>query len=208
MYYLFHFGIPLLIAVGVGVLLYRYRPIRMKWRIFAAVSVIIIAYLLQCFPPENLFMRFETPEAAFQYTSNRRILQTVEGKESSIVFYQSSEGTSWCAMRKTENGYTVPAMNAVLPQRQGETISSELPVFCRQCDFTIQRYRSTNDYYLFITASIEAENPQIEDNRADEVPCIFDPIGYSHMIIICVPFDGYPQDYILTVNGEEILKLN
>ena len=107
MYIAVHFGGPILLAVVLTVFLYnKHKQIKMQWRILVVAAMVLLFSLLQQFPPENLFMRFDTPEEAFRYTSSRKILETVENCESCMVLYEGrgDEPVSWCALQKSESG--------------------------------------------------------------------------------------------------------
>ncbi|MFR7558081.1 MAG: hypothetical protein ACLUV2_10595, partial [Hominenteromicrobium sp.] len=44
-------------------------------------------------------------------------------------------------------------------------------------------------------------------NRNEPVSCILTSNDYGSYVTICVPFNGYPTDYMLTVDGETVLRL-
>ena len=124
MYIAVHFGGPILLAVALTVFLYnKYKQIKMQWRILVVAAMVLLFSLLQQFPPENLFMRFDTPEEAFRYTSSRKVLETVENCESCMVLYEGrgDEPVSWCALQKSESGWKLPTANRM----QAEVIATQ-----------------------------------------------------------------------------------
>lgn len=209
MYIAVHFGVPILLAAVLTVFLCRHKQIKMQWRVLAVAAMVLLFSLLQQFPPENLFMQFDTPEEAFRYTSSRKVLETVENSESCMVLYEGrgDEPVSWCALQKSENGWKLPTTNHIQVQESGRVDADALPVFCGSCQYTVMRYHDTDDYYLYIAVYVDKGKTEFADDRNGPVSCILTSNDYGSYVTICVPFDGYPTDYTLTVDGETVLRL-
>lgn len=181
----------------------------MQWRILVVAAMVLLFSLLQQFPPENLFMRFDTPEEAFRYTSSRKVLETVENCESCMVLYEGrgDEPVSWCALQKSESGWKLPTANRIQAEGSSRVNADALPDFCGSCQYMVMRYRDTNDYYLYIATYVDKGKTEFVDNRNEPVSCILTSNDYGSYVTICVPFNGYPTDYMLTVDGETVLRL-
>lgn len=206
MRYLLHYGVPILLVLGVCLFLYKHKQIPKKWRLIFTLIVIVFIQLLRSFPLENMFMDFDTPDAAFHYATKREILSTIENEKSCIVYYYGSEGITWSVLPKSKKGWKLPVDNALFPQETGISNKSMLPEFCSQCNYTIQRYYDTSDYYLLISAFIyEEDDLEITDNYEANISYI--RASDSPLTIICVPFQKFPTDYTLSVNGSVILRI-
>ena len=209
MYIAVHFGGPILLAVALTVFLYnKYKQIKMQWRILVVAAMVLLFSLLQQFPPENLFMRFDTPEEAFRYTSSRKVWR--RSRTARAAWYLRGARGRTCELVRTpksESGWKLPTANRIQAEGSSRVNADALPDFCGSCQYTVMCYRDTNDYYLYIATYVDKGKTEFVDNRNEPVSCILTSNDYGSYVTICVPFNGYPTDYMLTVDGETVLRL-
>lgn len=54
------------------------------------MSSVLFVGIMACFPPENLLVRFDTPESAFRYTNTEEIAGVLYGKSSCDIIYKKA----------------------------------------------------------------------------------------------------------------------
>lgn len=66
---------------------YKHKPLKM-------ILCIIFCLIIIIMPFENLFLKFNTPETAFKYTTNNcDIVKVVKGDQTALVIYRERSST-------------------------------------------------------------------------------------------------------------------
>lgn len=171
-------------------LLIRRSKIQKKKLALAVIIVLSLAvdFLSARFPPENLFMSFDSPESVFEYMSSGEIADVVYGNESCMVTYLENNGNySHLIVAKDGEEYKI-ASDTV-----GEMVSNNT-------QYTVHRFADTNDYYTYCyTPGLEAgDDVIVTDDGGNEV----DIGALAEGLYVCFYSDTYPEGYSVTVNGQ------
>lgn len=75
----------------------------------AVVLCIVLVSISRMFPVENLFLSYQSPEKVFNYIKSGQIYEIIDGKESSLVIYNTGNSTyGFYIIPKTSEGYKIP----------------------------------------------------------------------------------------------------
>ncbi len=193
-------GIILLILLVIGLVLIFRSQIRRKrlCSILLAVLLFVIYILSSIVPIEEPFLTFPTVEKAFHYKYDYEIVLIVEGNESTQVIcnFGQNRGYYGAVLPKTEKGWK-PEI-----QWDKKTVGK---VFASNAIVLLQRYKTTDDFYLTIQSASGMD--ELYDNRNTEFQSLTGPSflgkkaapGYYYAFI-----DSVDKNYILTIDGQEI----
>ena len=157
-----------------------------KIKFAIAVSFAVVTSI-SLYPIENLFLCFDTPEAAFNYYKSENISGVLYGNASCVVIYSDS----WDIIPKCDGGYKIP--RAFYTKIVANTVSEH-------CGFFICNASGTDDYYLIGNSSYEVEGNIsifVGGKKVESTYCL---IGKS----IYVSFSGYGDYAYLLINGVEV----
>jgi len=199
----FLFGFVFFFACSFAVVVFKIKK-RDKWAILTVVTAVLLGIGSTILDVENWFYTFPTPEAALHYTDSGVVMMAVDGKESTLVFYQN-EGTALKSLPRTEKGWKMSGAIGLLHE-VSHSRNREIYV-------TIDRHKNTDDYYVSIWDAYNklGENPEIYDNCSSSFSCyrseddpepLFD-ITFSSTFH-CAYVSGLDiEEYELFVNGEQ-----
>ena len=122
--------------------------------ITSIVLLILLVSLTAMFPVENLFLRFDTPEDVFHYTSTGDIYGRVDGESSSMILYATSPNTiSEYIVPKTDTGYVIPTY-----------LSNKTVWNSMDSNGVVQVYwqKGTQDHYVMVFLGADAADWQIQ----------------------------------------------
>lgn len=133
----------------------RSRVVRKRaLMITSIVLLILLVSLTAMFPVENLFLRFDTPEDVFHYTSTGDIYGRVDGESSSMILYATSPNTiSEYIVPKTDTGYVIPTY-----------LSNKTVWNSMDSNGVVQVYwqKGTQDHYVMVFLGADAADWQIQ----------------------------------------------
>lgn len=131
------------------------------------VSIVGLNTLSAQFPIENLFFSFESPETAFKYYHDGKmvgnIIEVVEGRSSSMVVFiedNSFIGRTFIT-HKTEKRFKIPSWFTVEKHTRNLNERKYGPFIV---DITIYRVVDTNDYFYYGSISTKEDNITIIDS--------------------------------------------
>lgn len=160
-------------------------------RIVALIVTLIIAVASCIYPPEAMFLSFEAPESAYDYSYDGDIILTLEGNNSALVV--ASDGPA------NYNHEIVPKRD----DRWGMCLGFDTETIYginRDITIIIYRHRKSNDAYVCIT-SLSGNVNEISDNLGS----VFDVVstnGSSTIYSNYYAFIGsWVENYQVTVNG-------
>lgn len=177
----------------------KFRSKAARFLLFIAATAIVM--LAAALPPENLFLRFPTPEAAFSYYSfSGTVEQVIEGEESCmVVAAKSPSETQITWFPRDSKGYKLPY--GILVQTAERNSGS-------WGSYSIQRVTGTGDYYFEGQFFSSGETVTISDSCGSEFS--IDTFYASKDITVFSVkafITDYSGNYTLHLNGEEILPL-
>lgn len=137
-----------------------------KWYKLFNIAVYIIVFFgfsaAISWPIENLFVSFDSPEAAYRYLKDDAIIQVVDGKDTTFVAAQNSQIIP--KVYETKDNvvrWKLPAQNATTGQYKD--VEHNFFVF-------LYHYKDTSEYYLSILSirTMTTEPIQVSDSLASE----------------------------------------
>lgn len=181
----------LVLISGWGFAEKRFHIHKRKARIVVLIVILLIVAASCIYPPEAIFLSFETPESAYDYSYGGDIILTLEGDNSALVV--ASDGPA------NYNHEIVPKRDDCWGMCFGfdtETIYGTSP----NITIIVYRHKKSNDAYACITGLSEKV-----DEISDDLGSVFDVVstndsypGYSNYYSYIGP---WTEDYQVTVNG-------
>jgi hypothetical protein len=196
-YTLVRLGLALLL-IGICYILYLfYRKKKPKVIRIAFIAAVACAILIYSFPVENLFLRFESPQAAFNYSNMTRIISIIECENYAAVQYVDDGTAGVVVLTKDEKGWmpTIP--------KGGST-----PVIV--IDHNLISYQHLSPDILFIKMSIPVtsdESIQVIDSKNSNFNLykIRNAASTSgEGIDLYYAFTKYENRYYVSINGKKI----
>lgn len=178
----------------------RIEPAKVK----KAVAILFIGIfflgstLLAFVPFENLFVTFDTPEAAYDYFTPGKSGEAflIEGKESTFVLKSKNGTNSSLIVPKTENGWKVPI---------GTYSKSVFNQPFKDFTVTVSQYKDTSDYYIkvvdvnsFVQTLTDSDGTVFIKKQPSVSTFNFSSVYYAYIS----DFDA--TTYTLIVNGEAV----
>lgn len=169
----------------------RFNIHKRKPRIVALIVILLVVAASCIYPPEAMFLSFETPESAYDYSYDGDIILTLEGDNSTLVV--ASDGPA------NYNHEIVPKRD----DRWGMCLGFDTEtIYGISPDITIivYRHRKSNDTYICITG-LSANINEISDNLGS----VFDVVSKNDSSPIYSNYYSYigpwTEAYQVTVNG-------
>ena len=158
------------------------------------VSIVGLNTLSAQFPIENLFFSFESPETAFKYYHDGKmvgnIVEVVDGKSSSMIVFSENNDFGWVFITpETDKGYVIPSWLTVKKYTRNIDEKAYGPFIV---DITIYRVVDTNDYFYCGSIITEEENVTIIDSNNVNVKHFYRDIKTSY--ISAIIFYGYVEN--------------
>ena len=160
-----------------------------KQRILRLILNVFLSLIVLITPVENLFLKFDTPEQAFNYAvSNRKIIKIVENKQSALVIY-SEKGSTNATLISEHNGKWKANF---LPDDQILSRSDNNEIIM------ITKERKSNNFYIMIAVGTDVKSVTDNQNSRFEV---FSKDGYwTHYVAYVVDYKG---DYIISIDDDQ-----
>ncbi len=172
-----------------------------KWYKLFNIAVIIIVFfgfsIAISWPFENLFVSFDSPEAAYRYLTDDPIIRVVDGKDTTFVAAQN--GRIIPKVYETKDNvvrWKLPAPNAT--SLQFKYVEHHISVF-------LHHYKGTPEYYLDIVIW-STESIQVSDSMASEFVFSEKTIpSTDQKSVECFAYiPNPPKDYWVKVNDQTI----
>ena len=192
----------ILLIIGICILIFRKKCLLLfrtkALSITTVLFVIVLFYTSLYLPIEESWVRFDTPEEAFEYTYfNKKILQVIEDEECAFIVYEDSNmGVMYISLNKEDdkwkmhNAYSAYSINLVHLDNS-----------------TIIRVDSDNNKNLILIREYldtNISNKLIEDNQNSEFRCfsILREKARKYVIYTYTIIDDAIDDYELRLDGE------
>lgn len=146
----------------------------------------------------NLFIDFDSPESAFNFSHSGEIIDTVYGDDSCMIIYLEGKNKSGqYYVSKSEKGYKLPT--GFITKR----VSS---FFTKNGSFNVYKVSGTSDYYIIGMVIVREIPETIVDSNNKEVKHIVSVTeGSEYKTVILYGFINKPIDnYYLRLDDEII----
>lgn len=172
-----------------------------KWyKLFNIAAIIIVPFGFSAaisWPIENLFVSFDSPEAAYRYLRDDSIIQVVDGKDTTLVV---AEGSQIIPKADETDGnaerWKLPVPNATTFRYKD--VEHNFLVF-------LYRYKDTSEYYLRIQTTT-TEPVHVSDLLASEFSFTekMIPLTDQKSVECFAYIPDPPKDYWVKVNDQII----
>ena len=172
-----------------------------KYIFWTLIINLVFLLALGFMPVEKLFLRFDSPNEAYEYTESADILLTVDGNESTLVIGESKNSINHLIVPKSENDSWKIGIITDIKRVQSNLYEN--------ASINIYRYNNSQDYYIELIALHEGDI-DISDSLGTDFYQLERVVGVnSDTYIICYGYiNSLPDFYNVVMNGETIeLKL-
>ena len=169
--------------------IYIFRRKGLKLKIVKGIGCIIGFLIILIMPFENLFLKFDTPEQAFNYNvKNGVIIDTVVKEKSALVIYKENGSTFSTIISKSGDKWK----STFLPDNQTLSRLESNDIFL------ITKERNSDNFYIMLIVSSEVKN--ISDNYNSSFEQFSDDEhwdGYVAYVENCT------DNYIIDIDGSK-----
>lgn len=167
-----------------------------KQYIFSALVVVFLVTMLSFMPFENLFITFNSPEAAFKYVSSEKVKFVIQGKNSDLVIGEKDVANfTYLIVPKNDNGWKVGrGLDTKLRMKK---VHNGIMIY-------VYQYKNTGDYYVTIS-DMSGEKLQIEDSHDSQF--LSNIISKTYVTYYAAVFQIDSQ-YWIKINDEKVALFN
>lgn len=159
-------------------------------------ACVLVMTITAMFPVENLFVRFNTPEAAFRYASVGNIEEVLHGQSSSLVIYKTDKHTySRTVILKSSNSYKLPTYFTL------KRISQKFNAYGV---FSTYHVYGTQDYYILATIPHRNDNETIEVYNSDGTVVESSVVEIKNSYRLYFYLQDFTKGHYIILNGETI----
>lgn len=160
-----------------------------KKRLLKFILGLILSILILIMPFENLFLKFATPEKAFNYAANNaKIIKIIEQEKSTLIIYSESEHTKATIINNCDGKWKAP----FLPEDQ---ILSNLE---NGGLILITKERNSKNFYVMI--AVKSETKTVGDNCNS----LFEVVSQDDFYTDYVAYvENYESSYIINIDGDQ-----
>lgn len=173
---------------------------RILYAVFTGISV-GLSVLLMFLPFENLFLTFNSPEAAYEYYSFRQSnIEIVEGNDCDFIIDRRNDGEEYLIIPKTEDGWKIGI---------GSDTGIAVQKFSEGISIYVYQYQSTCDYFITILDTNGGESTVVDEYNTEFVSFERnnDSLG-KKFVTYYAHIRNLDSEYSVTVNGNEIVLEN
>lgn len=203
-YFFIRFFVLMLTSICV-ILFFRRKRQHGITRSSVIVTVFIYVFIILSFyfPIENLFIIFQTADEAISYQSGDSVAAIAEGKQSccAIVLENGTISSyTHLIIPKDEDGYKLPGFSRIRMEKKSEKTD---PAYTM-----VYHVSGSDDYYILVNLFWNDPVGVVTDSLGYPVQIVHSKVeGYeSHSYTLLSYSDGYPEDYHLWINGEEVVS--
>lgn len=176
-----------------------------KWHLFLSritiLSIALIYTIGLLIPIENLFVQFQTAEEVIEYYKGGTVVAVTQGNESccGIVLNQGASYNQ-VIVPKHEDRYKIPYLGMT-----NTVIKESVPIYA-----TVSHVSGTDDYYILVNMFWNDPVEVVNDSLGYPVQIVNPrPEGYASNSYMFLSYSqGYPENYSLTINGEEVVHFD
>ena len=161
------------------------------------IAIIIATSLSHLLPVENLFVRFSSPERAFEYSVNGTISEVVTGEHSALVLYRINDSVSIAVLPRDDRGWKIGTYFSY-DEVFSETVNRRT--------INVYNAKNTNDFYILIKEPLATDIATITDSNHSAFQSIWEEnemLGTKDIL-----YYAYVQDmndnYSIIIDGEPI----
>lgn len=157
-------AIGFVVILLAGLVIIKKKPVsRKKISLLALVVADLVLFVLSSiFPPENLFVTFDSLESLAKYHGAERIAYVVEGNESCYITYEVDENSyATCLAIKVDGGYKIAPSYTKIQMFENVIHPG---AYDRMTEDTVI---GTGDRYLVGDITTDNKEPQLEVVDAD-----------------------------------------
>ena len=158
---------------------------------------LLFLLLLGFMPVEKLFLRFDSPNEAYEYTNSADILLMVDGNESTFVIGESKDAINHLIVPKSENDSWKIGIITDIKRVQSNLYEN--------ASINIYRYNNSQDYYIELI-SLQPGNVDVSDSIGTDFSSLereVGPNGETYVIYYAF-LDNLPDSYKVTLGGNVI----
>lgn len=172
-----------------------------KWYKLFNIAVIIIVFFgfsaAIAWPFENLFVSFDSPEAAYRYLKDNPIIQVVDGKDTTLVVAEGSQIIPKADETDGNAGrWKLPVPNATTFQYKD--VEHDVLVF-------LYHYKGSSEYYLR-AQTMTTESVLVSDSLTSDF-VFFEkriPLTDQKSVECFAYIPNPPKDYWVKINDQTI----
>ena len=185
------------------IILEKFTALRKRVVYTVAISIsMLFCIALVFWPFENLFVTFDSPDAAYEYFNpgNSNIVLTIEGDACDFVIDRKDNSDSILMIPKNQNGWKVGIGSNT--KRITHQASNGIII-------SVYQYKNTNDYFITI---LDTEGG--ESIISDDYDTVFYPLEEKNEFLgeIFVTYyahvSNFDSQYSVVVNGSKIVFQN
>lgn len=168
-----------------------------KYIFWTMIFNLLFLLLLGFMPVEKLFLRFDSPNEAYEYTNSADILLTVDGNESTFVIGESKDAINHLIVPKSENDSWKIGIITDIKRVQSNLYEN--------ASINIYRYNNSQDYYIELI-SLQPGNVDVSDSIGTDFLSLereVGPDGETYVIYYAF-LDNLPDSYKVTLGGNVI----
>ncbi len=175
-----------------------------------------LSVLSEIFPPENLFITFNSLDSVAKYYGAQDIAYTLEGEDSYFIVYEESKGTyTACIAKKANGGYKIATAGRdlnVINMIRGTHSPQE---YART---SVYKVRGTNDIFLWGDVEVDDKNAQmtVVDADGNTICCKIytsakfeshNYAPYSLRLCICINSKDWSDELFLVADGKKLVLI-
>lgn len=161
---------------------YKHKPLKM-------ILCIIFCLIIIIMPFENLFLKFNTPEIAFKYTTNNcDIVKVVKGDQTALVIYRERSSTYATVFTKSGAKWKAPFW----PDKQSFFRLENGATVCTT------KEPNSDSFYIMITTSKDIK--LVNDNQNSDFEIFLEDDYWIDYVAYVKNYEG---DYIINIDGKE-----
>lgn len=171
----------------ISIIFFKNRKEKKKKKVLKIIPSIFLSFLIIIMPFENLFLKFQFPEQAFNYSvSNCNIIKIVQNKLSALVIYEENGYTTATLIKKSNGKWKAP----FLPDDQIQLKLENNEIIL------ITKERKSNNFYIMI--SIKYNTKTLSDNYDSSFELYFSNKIWNSFVAYV---ENYKSDYIINIDG-------
>ena len=170
-----------------------FKESRIAKRIFSGITF-ILAFILMFTPFENYFLRAETPEKVFEYTTIGTIIDKEEGNNSCAILYKTKANTfSTMILTKTDGKYQKHSSSTETTSLIAAGDTYTLHIYIRHA-------KNTSDHFILIGGEI-SEDVEITDSLGTAFEVSHTEIAGDKTQVYYLDKITYDSEYTIYING-------
>lgn len=173
-----------IILIGYLISVFRAKNLKFKnIKIFVCIFTLFIIFI----PFENLFLKFDKPEKAFNYSvSNAKIIKIIEEDNSALVIY-SKKGSTYAMLLYGNDNKWKPR---ILPDSQilSRTENDDIYVLTKE--------KNSNNFYFMIT--LDSDVKALTDNYNSSFEIYF---SNQYFVSYVAYVENCTGEYVINIDG-------